>query len=111
MEDVLYNPSLQGQRTNLTKQTKTHCNQSHTKLDMVLTWAYDSIQIKIDLQQNGNMKSSSTTHCPFSIFDFIYQRLDSWKASAVLAFTDFHKAFDLVVHSTVIKKALAWLGA
>ncbi len=74
--------------------------------DFVFNWAYKAIHNKIDPQQFGNMKSSSTTHCLISLLDFIYKNLESRKTSTVLAFLDFRKAFDLVDHTTVINKAI-----
>ena len=74
--------------------------------DFIFNWAYDTISSRIDLQQFGNVKSSSTTHCLVSLLDFIYQNLDKRKTSLALTFIDFRKAFDLVDHTTVIRKAL-----
>ena len=85
----------------------------------VFDWAYADIANAIDPQQFGNMKSSSTTHCLVSLLDFIYRNLEQRKTSVALAFVDFTKAFDLVNHNIIIKKAaslglrswlISWLG-
>lgn len=74
--------------------------------DFIFSWAYNTICKKIDMKQFGNMKSTSTTHCLVSLLDFIHQNLDKRKTSLALTFIDFRKAFDLVDHTTVIKKAI-----
>ena len=69
--------------------------------------AYADIAESIDPQQFGNMKNSSTTHCLISLLDFIHRTLDAQRSvSVALAFVDFSKAFDLVNHNVVIKKAI-----
>ena len=69
--------------------------------------AYADIAESIDSQQFGNMKSSSTTHCLVSLLDFIYHTLDNQRSvSVALTFVDFSKAFDLVNHNVVLKKAI-----
>jgi len=74
--------------------------------DFVFDWANSNICNSIDLQQFGNMKSSSTTHCLVSFLDFIHSHLDKRNTSLALAFVDFKKAFDLVDHTVVITIAI-----
>ena len=51
------------------------------------------------------MKASSTTHCLVHFLDFIYRNLEKRKTSVGLAFVDFTKAFDLVNHNIIVRKA------
>lgn len=52
------------------------------------------------------MKHSSITHCLVSFLDFIPSHLDKQDTSLAVAFVDFSKAFDLVVHTVAITKAI-----
>ena len=72
----------------------------------VFDWAYADIAHSVDTQQFGNMKSSSTTHCLISLLDFVYRNLEKRKTSVALTFVDFTKAFDLVNHNIILRKAL-----
>ncbi len=72
----------------------------------VFDWAYADIAKFLDPQQFGNIRTSSTTHCLVSFLDFIYRNLERRKTSVSLAFVDFTKAFDLVNHTTIVKKAI-----
>ena len=73
----------------------------------VAEWLYDDISPKIDPQQYGNVRTSSTTHCLIDFLDFTYKELEKRKTSVTATFIDFKKAFDLVDHTTVIKKAIS----
>ena len=72
----------------------------------VTEWAYKDISQNIDPQQFGNVKSASTTHCLVNLLHYIYSELEKRKTSVLITLIDFSKAFDLVDHTTVIKKAL-----
>ena len=74
--------------------------------DFVFDWAYDKIKNSIDTQQYGNMKSSSTTHCLVNFLDFLHSHLDKRNTSLAVTFVDFRKAFDLVDHTVVLRKAV-----
>ena len=87
--------------------------------DFVFDWSYTKIIKHIDSHQFGNIKATSTSHYLVDILEFIHSHLDKRDTSVALAFVDFRKAFDLVDHSVVIKKAIdlglypdliAWLG-
>ena len=70
-------------------------------------WMYADIAPNIDPQQFGNVKSSSTTHCLIDFLDFTYSELEKRKTAVTATFIDFRKAFDLVDHTNVIKKAIS----
>ena len=72
----------------------------------VAEWMYDDIAPKIDPKQYGNVRASSTTHCLLDYLSFIYKELEQRDTSVTATFIDFRKAFDLVDHTTVIKKAI-----
>ena len=73
---------------------------------LVFKWAYADIAPRIDPQQFGNIKSTSTTHCLISLLDYIYRCLEKRKTAVTLTFVDFTKAFDLVNHTIIIEKAI-----
>ena len=73
----------------------------------VAEWMYNDISTKIDLQQYGNVRGSSTTLCLIDFLNFIYEELEKRKTAVTATFIDFKKAFDLVDHNIVIKKAIA----
>ena len=65
------------------------------------------------------MKSSSTTHCLVNFLQFLHSHLDKCNTSLAVTFVDFRKAFDLVDHTVVLRKAvqlgmpshlIAWLA-
>ena len=85
----------------------------------VTEWMYNDVAPRIDPQQFGNVKSSSTTHCLIDFLGFTFSELNKRKTGVTATFIDFRKAFDLVDHTTVIKKAISmgvreslipWLG-
>ena len=73
----------------------------------VADWAYTDLSPFFDRQQYGNIRSTSTSHYLVSLLDYIYTNLEKRKTSVAATFIDFSKAFDLVDHTTVIKKAAA----
>ena len=70
----------------------------------VAEWAYADLAPYVDLQQYGNIKDTSTTHCLISFLDFVYRNLEQRKTSVVATFVDFSKAFDLVDITNLITK-------
>ena len=74
--------------------------------DFVFDWAYNEIKDSIDIQQFGNVKSSSTTHCLVNFLDFLHSHLDKRNTSLAVTFVDFRKAFDLVDHTVVLTKVV-----
>ena len=52
------------------------------------------------------IRGSSTAHCLIDFLDFIYKELEKRKTSVTATFIDFQKAFDLVDHTTVLRKAI-----
>lgn len=59
----------------------------------------------MDVQQFGNMKSSSTSYCLISFLDLMHSHLEKRDASIALGFIDFGNVFDLVDH-TVLSKVI-----
>ena len=45
----------------------------------VAEWAYADLAPDVDLQQYGNIKATSTTHCLISFLDFVYRNLEQRK--------------------------------
>ena len=70
-------------------------------------WVYEDIAHLIDPRQYGNVRGASTTHGLVDFLDFAYKELDKLKTGVTATFIDFKKAFDLVDHTTVIKKCIA----
>ena len=75
--------------------------------DFVFDWAYTKIKNSLDIKQFGNIKATSTTHYLTSFLEFVHGHLDKRNTSLAVAFVDFRKAFDLVDHTVVIKKAIS----
>ena len=73
----------------------------------VAEWIYEDIGHKIDPRQYGNVRGSSTTHGLIDFLDFTYKELEKRKTGVTATFIDFKKAFDLVDHTTIIKKCIA----
>ena len=73
----------------------------------VTEWLYADIAPNIDPQQFGNVKGSSTTHCLIDFLNFTYKELEQRKTAVIATFIDLKKAFDLVDHTTLIKKAIS----
>nr|XP_027212358.1 uncharacterized protein LOC113805543 [Penaeus vannamei] len=73
----------------------------------VSEWAYADLHPNFDQQQDGNIRSTSTSHYLISLVDYIYTNLEKRETSVVATLIDFSKAFDLVDHTTVVRKASA----
>ena len=73
----------------------------------VADWIYEDIAHVIDPRQYGNVRGASTTHGLIDFLDFAYKELEKRKTGVTATFIDFKKAFDLVDHTTVIKKCIA----
>ncbi|XP_076049109.1 uncharacterized protein LOC143029866 [Oratosquilla oratoria] len=74
--------------------------------DFVFNWAYSNTRNKIEPQQFGNIKTSSTIHCLIDLLDLIHRKLDKCNTSLALTLIDFRKAFDLVENTNIIRKSI-----
>ena len=68
------------------------------------TWMYEAIKDKIDPNQFGGVKCSSTTMALLTIINYIAQATDSGGNHVRMLLCDFSKAFDLVNHNIVLEK-------
>ena len=73
----------------------------------VADWIYEDIAHLIDPRQYGNVRGCSTTHGLIDFLDFAYKELEKRKTGVTATFIDFKKAFDLVDHTTIIKKCIS----
>ncbi|XP_072172620.1 uncharacterized protein [Diadema setosum] len=74
--------------------------------DFLAQWVMSDIAHVIDPRQFGNMKGSSVCHYLISMLDTIYKGLDKPGHYADLCAIDFTKAFDLVDHTTAVRKMI-----
>lgn len=63
---------------------------------------YKQIIDKIDINQYGTIKKSSTSHYLVSLYDFILKALDTPNTYVIIVLLDLSKAFDLVHHRVLI---------
>lgn len=70
-------------------------------------WAYTELKHSFDLQQFGNIKTTSTAHYLIGFLDYKYINLENRKTSVAAVTVDLIKTFDLVDHTKVIQKGLA----
>lgn len=67
---------------------------------------YDQVKCKLNENQYGGLRKSSTAHDLVSLFNFVYKSLEKHNTCFVLVLLDLSKAFDLVDHSVLIKSLL-----
>ena len=67
-------------------------------------WMYRAIQNKIDENQFGGVKDSSTAFALLKIMDYIAKNTDNSGIYVRMLLVDFAKAFDLVDHNIVLNK-------
>ena len=67
-------------------------------------WMYEAIEDKIDPNQFGGVKNSSTALALIKMLDYIAKNADNLGTSVRILLVDFAKAFDLVDHSIVLDK-------
>jgi len=72
----------------------------------VSEWAYADLHPNFDQQQDGNIRSTSTSHYLISLVDYIYTNLEKRETSVVATRIYFSQAFDLA-DQTTIRKASA----
>jgi hypothetical protein len=70
------------------------------------SWIYDSIKDKVDPNQFGGLKGSSTAQALITIIDYIAKATDKPKTYARILLCDFSKAFDLVDHTILLQKLI-----
>ncbi len=64
---------------------------------------YSQVADKLNSNQYGAMRKSSTAHYLVSLFNFIYTALEKPNTYVILVLLDLSKAFDLVDHNVVIQ--------
>lgn len=74
--------------------------------DFVATWLIDDAKDKIDPNQFGCLKGTSTTYCLLDMIHTWLTYLDSPVRHLRLCFLDFSKAFDLIGYNVLIEKLL-----
>jgi len=67
---------------------------------------YNQIIVKLNPNQYGSVKKSSTSHYLISLYDFIFKALDTPNTYVIIVLLDLSKAFDLVDHNTLIQALL-----
>ena len=74
--------------------------------DFVVKWLIDDVQHKIDPQQFGCLKGTSTTFCLIDMIDNWLKSLDTQSHYLRICFIDFSKAFDRIDHNILVLKLL-----
>ncbi len=72
--------------------------------DFALKWLTEDVQHKIDPQQFGPLKASSTTFCLLNMFENWLSSLDQPDHYLRICYLDFSKAFDNTDHNVLVKK-------
>ena len=75
--------------------------------DFVVKWLIDDVQHKIDPQQFGCLKGTSTTFCLIDMIDNWLKSLDTQSHYLRICFIDFSKAFDRIDHNILLLKFLS----
>ena len=74
--------------------------------DFVVTWLIDDVKDKIDPNQFGCLKGTSTTYCLLDMIHTWLTYLDSPGRHLRLCFLDFSNAFDRIGYNVLIEKLL-----
>ena len=72
--------------------------------EFVVKWVWDIVQYRLDPNQYGSIKKSSTTHAPVDLLHQCYTSTDASKQYARILLLDFSKAFDLINHHILLQK-------
>ena len=74
--------------------------------DFVVSWMVDDVKGKIDPNQFGCLKGTSTTYCLLDMVHTWLSHLDSPGNHLRICFLDFSKAFDRIGHNVLIIKLI-----
>ena len=72
--------------------------------EFVVKWVWDIVQDRVDPNQYGSIKKSSTTHALIDLLHQCYTSTDASKQYARILLLDFSKAFGLINHNILLKK-------
>ena len=72
----------------------------------VASWITPTITAQLDEKQFGNRQGASTSHYLTSMIDYLQQGLDQRNHQATVIAIDYRKAFDLIDHTTAVKKLI-----
>ena len=72
--------------------------------EFVVKWVWDIVQDRVDPNQYGSIKKSSTTHALVDLLHQCYTSTDASKQYARILLLDFSKAFDLINHDILLQK-------
>ena len=72
--------------------------------EFVVKWAWDIVQDRVDPNQYGSVKKSSTTRALVDLLHHCYTSTDASKQYARILLLDFSKAFDLINHDILLRK-------
>ncbi len=67
---------------------------------------YNQVISKLNSNQFGAIKKSSTAHYLISLFDFVYKSLDKPNTYVIIVLLDLSKAFDLVDHTNLVHRLI-----
>jgi hypothetical protein len=74
--------------------------------DFVVNWMMNDVKHKIDPQQFGCFKGTSTTFCLIDMINNWLRTLDNQSSYLRICFLDFSKAFDRIGHNILVSKLL-----
>ena len=72
--------------------------------EFVVKWVWDIVQDRVDPNQCGSFKKSSTTHALVDPLHQCYTSTDASKQYARILLLDFSKAFVLINHNILLQK-------
>ena len=72
--------------------------------EFVVKWVWDIVQDRVDPDQYGSIKKSSSTHALVDLLHQCYTSTDASKQYARILLLDFSKAFDLINHNILLQK-------